>query len=239
MVTELDHYKPNFKIQAARIRGHADYAGVALRPLGGLFGPPAAADRRTNIPGQPDNVPRSTRNNEKLSLLHDASQICCRELGLVRGAALQRARMLPGKPLGFHMPEPVQGLLHSVRLHKGSLEERGTVVFRVGLSLECGVRGASGATSGERGGRPTPSHREAPRTPAHGNSRYLQLRAPYSAPAHAMREPTLNTAYPFTKESGVVPPPRVSRVERGRGCAEGACACVLEGERRGRIRNTP
>ena len=181
MVTELDHYKPNFKIQAARIRGHADYAGVALRPLGGLFGPPAAADRRTNIPGQPDNVPRSTRNNEKLSLLHDASQICCRELGLVRGAALQRARMLPGKPLGFHMPEPVQGLLHSVRLHKGSLEERGTVVFRVGLSLECGVRGArpSGAiTSGERGGRPTPSHREAPRTPAHGNSRYPQLRTP-------------------------------------------------------------
>ena len=126
--------------------------------------PPLLIVARTP-PGQPANVPRSTSNNQKLSLLHDASQICCRELGLVRGAALQRARMLPGKPLGFHMPEPVQGLLHSVRLHKGSLEERGTVVFRVGLSLECGVRGARPSNKWRAGGAPhtfAPGGRLAP-----------------------------------------------------------------------------
>ena len=144
--------------------------------------------------------------------------------------------MLPGKPLGFHMPEPVQGLLHSVRLQRGSPEERGAVVFRVGLSLECA--GSNKWSNKWRAGGA--HHTFAPRGASHPRARQQQVPAApgsYSAPAHAMREPTLNTAYPFTKESGVVP--RVSRVERGRGCAEGACACVLEGERRGRIRKTP
>ena len=97
--------------------------------------------------------------------------------------------MLPGKPLGFHMPEPVQGLLHSVRLHKGSPEERGDVVFRVGLSPECGVHACSVGCGEqvERGARPTPSHREAPRTPprtaaAGTRSSGLLLRA---CPRHA------------------------------------------------------
>ena len=67
-------------------------------------------------------------------------------------------------------------------------------------ALECGKRGASGA-----GGAPLTF---APGGASHPPARQQQAPAApgsYSAPAHAMREPTLNKAYPFTKESEVVP----------------------------------
>ena len=57
--------------------------------------------------------------NAKLTPSRYASQVCL-DLGLARCAVLQRARMLPGKPLGGHMPKPVQGLLRNVRLQKGA-----------------------------------------------------------------------------------------------------------------------
>ena len=161
-------------------------------------------------------------------------------VNLVLFAALLSSALAcyPGNPSASTCPSQCKACYTVYVCTKGAWRSVGLLCFGwvCRWSVGCGEQ-VEQQLSGERGGRLTPSHREAPRTPAHGNSRYLQLRAPYSAPAHAMREPTLNTAYPFTKESGVVP--RVSRVERGRGCAEGACACVLEGERRGRIRNTP
>ena len=160
-------------------------------------------------------------------------------VNLVLFAALLSSALAcyPGNPSASTCPSQCKACYTVYVCTKGAWRSVGLLCFGWVCRWSVGCGEQDQATSGERGGRPTPSHREAA---SHPRARQQQVPAApdsYSAPARAMREPTLNTAYPFTKESGVVP--RVSRVERGRGCAEGACACVLEGERRGRIRNTP